>query len=126
LLLAAIAVLGGPPPEHGPNSYAGGWNARAFAFVVWEQFAGLGLALGLMAWFHRRWNATGRVAAWPSERSFAVYLLHAPVLVVLTPVVRPAAIHPFVGTALLTAVGLAASFMVADAAKRVPGLRTIL
>jgi len=126
LVLATIAIVGGPPPETGPNPYAGGWNVRAFVLAAWEQFAGLGLALGLMAWFHRRWNATGRVAAWLSDRSFAVYLFHAPVLVALTPVIRPAALHPFVGAALLTVAGLVASFLVADLAKRLPGLRRIL
>jgi len=124
--LVTIVVVGGPPPETGVNPYVGGWNARAFALAAWEQFTGLGLALGLMAWFHRRWNSSGRVAAWLSERSFAVYMFHAPVLVALTPVVRPAAIHPFVGAALLTVAGLITSFLVADVAKRLPGLRRIL
>jgi hypothetical protein len=48
------------------------------------------------------------------------------VLVALTPVMRPAAIHPFIGAALLTMTGLIASFLVADVAKRLPGLRRIL
>jgi len=126
LVLATIAIVGGPPPETGPNPYAGGWNVRAFLLAAWEQFAGLGIALELMTWFHRRWNTFGRVAAWLSDRSFAVYMFHAPVLVALTPVIRPAAVNPFVGAALLTLAGLIASFFVADLAKRVPGLRQIL
>jgi peptidoglycan/LPS O-acetylase OafA/YrhL len=126
LMLVALAVVGGPPPEDGPNLYVGGWNLRAFVMAAWEQLAGLGIALGLMAWFRRRWTLTGRLAAWMSDRSFAVYLLHAPVLVALTPVIRPAAVNPFLGAALLTATGLAASFLVADLAKRLPGLRRVL
>jgi len=126
LLLAAIALLGGPPPENSPNPYSGGFNSRALALCAWEQSAGLGIALGLMAWFHRRCNATARVATWLSDRAFAVYLLHAPVLVALTPVLRPAVANPFFGAALLTLTGLAASFVVADLARRVPGLRKVL
>jgi glucans biosynthesis protein C len=126
LMLATIAGLGGPPPEHGTNPYFGGWNVRAFAFVVWEQFAGLGLALGVIAWFHHRCNASGRLAAWLSERSFGVYLLHAPVLVALTPLLRPAVVNPFLGMLLLTATGLIGSFVAADLAKRLPGLGRIL
>jgi len=126
LLLAIIAVVGGPPPQVGPDPYSGGWNVRAFALVAWEQFTGLGLALGSMAWFHKRCNSAGRVATWLSERAFAVYLLHAPVLVALTLLIRPAAINPLVGAGLLTVTGLAASFAVADVVRRVPGLRKIL
>lgn len=126
VLLAAIAGLGGPPPAHEPNPYAGGWNTRALALATWEQFAGLGLALGALAWFRHRWNATGRLAAWLSERAFAVYVFHAPVLVGLTPLMRPLAGHPLVGAAMLTLVGVGASFAVADLARRIPGLRAIL
>jgi hypothetical protein len=126
LLLAAIAGLGGPPPAHGPNPYAGGWNTRALALATWEQFAGLGLALGALAWFRHRWNTAGRISTWLSERAFAVYVFHAPVLVGLTPLVRPLAWHPFIGAAVLTLVGVAASFAVADLARRIPGLRAIL
>ncbi len=126
LLMAVVLRLGGPPPENGPNLYAGGWNLRALAFATWEQFAGLGIALGLMACFYQRCHSAGRVATWLSERAFAVYLLHAPVLVVLTPLLRPAVLHPFAGVALLTLTGLIASFLVADLAKRMPGLRWML
>jgi len=126
LVLAIIAAVGGPPPENGPDPYPGGWNVRAFALAAWEQFAGLGIALGLIAWFHHRCNSAGRVATWLSERAFAVYLLHAPVLVAFTPWLRPTAVNPFVGTVLLTATGLLASFAIADLARRVPGLRKIL
>jgi peptidoglycan/LPS O-acetylase OafA/YrhL len=126
LLFALVAGLGGPPPEDGPNLYAGGWNLRAFGFAAWEQSAGLGIALGLLAWFHRRWNTTGRVATRLADRAFAVYLLHAPVLVALTPLIRPAVVNPFVGVVLLTASGLAGSFLAADVVRRVPGLRRIL
>ena len=126
LLLALVAWLGGPPPEDGPSRYDGGWNPQAFGLALWEQLAGLGLALGLLAVFHRRFNSSGRFATWLSERAFAVYVLHAPVLVALTLLLRPVAADPFTRTALLTATGLLVSFAVADVAKRVPGLREIL
>ncbi len=61
LLMTAMLGLGGPPPENGPNLYAGGWNFRALAFATWEQLTGLGIALGLMAWFHQQCHFSGRV-----------------------------------------------------------------
>ncbi len=126
ILLTVVAGLGGPPPEDGPNPYGGGWDLRAFGYATWEQLAGLGIGLGVLAWFRRRGNATGRAAAWLSERAFAVYVFHPPVLVALTPLIRPLVINPFVGVALLTVTGLVVSFAVADGARRLPGLRAIL
>lgn len=124
--MALVAWLGGPPPEHGPNLYAGGWNVRAFIYAAWEQLTGFGIALGLMAWFYRRFDFAGHMAMWLSDRAFAVYVLHAPVLVALTPLLRPLAINPFLGAALLTVTGLVTSFLAADIARRVPGLRSVL
>jgi fucose 4-O-acetylase-like acetyltransferase len=126
LWFVTIVVLGGPPPEEGPNLYAGGWNLRALAYATWEQCVGLGLALGALAWFHRHGNRAGRLATWLSDRAFAVYLLHPVVLVALTPLVRPVAVHPFVAVVVLTLIGLGGSFLAADLAKRLPGLRNIL
>jgi fucose 4-O-acetylase-like acetyltransferase len=124
--LAGLAWLGGPPPDSGGNPYAGGWNLRALGLATWEQLAGLGLALGLLAWFHARWNTSGPVARWLADRAFAVYVLHTPVLVALTPALRPWVVQPLVGALLLTVIGVLASFLVADATRRLPGLRRIL
>jgi len=48
------------------------------------------------------------------------------VLVALTFALRGIGTNPFTRAAVLTVLGLAASFLVADLAKRLPGLRKIL
>lgn len=126
LALALVIWLGGPLPEAGPNPYEGGWNPQAFGLATWEQLAGLGVALGVLGFFHSRGNASGATAAWLSSRAFAVYVLHAPVLVALTFALRPIAADPFTRAGILTVTGLIASFLVADISKRIPGLRAIL
>jgi hypothetical protein len=126
IVLALVAWLGGPPPEDGPSLYDGGWNWQALGLATWEQLTGLCLSLGLLAWFYRRVNQSGRFATWLSDRAFAVYVLHAPVLVALTPVIRPVVSNPFAGAAILTLTGLISGFLLADLAKRLPGLREIL
>lgn len=125
-LLALVVWCGGIPPDGGPNPYEGGWNPQAFGLAAWEQLAGLGISLGLLAFFHRRCDAASRLSTWLSERAFAVYVLHAPVLVVLTFGPRGLGTNPFLRAALLTVAGLAASFLVAGLAKRTPGLEKIL
>jgi len=125
-LLATVIVLGGPLPEHGPNLYAGGWHGQAFGLALWEQLAGLGLGLGMLALFRSRLNIDLTMTRWLSERAFAVYVLHPHVLVALTPLLRPLNTGLFANVLLLTALGLVASFAAADVARRIPGLRAIL
>ena len=126
VFLGGAPAEGGMPGEHGAILYFGGWNPQAFGAAVWEQFAGLGLALGMMAWFQRSFNREGSAARWLSNRSFAVYVLHPPILVGLTLLFRSVQISPFLHVALLTITGLIASFAVADIVKRIPGLKKIL
>ena len=126
LLLAFVAWLGGPPPERGPSPYDGGWTVQAFGLAVWEQLAGLALGLGLVSLFRRRFNMAERFARWLSERAFGVYVLHAPIMVALTPMLRPLGGNPFSRMVVLTVLTLIASFAAADLAKRTPGLKKIL
>lgn len=125
-LLAGVIWLGGPPPETGPNPYAGGWNLRAAGLAAWEQLAGLAISLGLIALFHRHLNRANTLTRWFAEHSFAVYVLHAPVLVALTLLLRPLQTALYLKVLLLTFTGLLASYAVAAGARRIPGLRKIL
>jgi glucan biosynthesis protein C len=124
VLLALLAALGAA----GPAAFFGGLRWPAFALAVWEQGAGVGLSLGLLALFARRLDRDRPWLRWLSERSFAAYVLHAPVLVALAMAFRPLERigSPLALIALLTFTGLVASFIAGDFARRVPVLRSIL
>ena len=125
LLLAVVMAAGGPiSPDHNP--YFGGWTLQSLGLATWEQLAGVGLALGVLSWFARRLDCTTPVLTWLGDRAFAVYVFHAPVLVALTMAFRSGGFNPFALAAILTVTTLAATYAIADLAKRTPGLRAIL
>jgi peptidoglycan/LPS O-acetylase OafA/YrhL len=123
LLLLAVALLKFPVAGDPQN---GGWHWQALALAFWEQLTGLGLSLGLLALFSRRFNRDGPILRWLADRSFAVYVLHAPVLIALMMAFRSLPQIPLALAVLLTLTGLAVSYALADLARRVPGLRAIL
>ena len=94
--------------------------------AFWEQLTGLGLSLGLLALFSRRFNRTGPVLQWLGDRSFGVYLLHAPVIIALMMVYRSLPQVPLALAGLLTVTGLALSYALADLMRRIPGLRALV
>ncbi|MEW1660154.1 acyltransferase family protein [Streptomyces sp. NPDC093707] len=59
----------------------GTWQSLAAA--AWESAFAVGVVLGLTVLFRERLNRQGRSAAFLSRHAFAVYVLHAPVLVAL-------------------------------------------
>lgn len=122
IVLLALLIVG---RRDGPVPYAGGWNPLAAGLAFWEQLTGLGLSLGLLAFFSRRLNFTTPVLRWLGDRSFGVYVWHAPVLVALAIAFRALPQNPYILASLLTVTGLAITFLIADLVRRIPGLRLV-
>lgn len=125
-LLLAVVVVGGRGVSRIEDVFFGGWHWQALGLALWEQLAGVGLSLGLLALFSTRMNRETAPLRWLADRSFAVYVLHAPILVALFMLYRALPQNPYVLAALLTITGLVVSYAVADLARRLPGLRAIL
>lgn len=121
LALLAVGARGGSL-----DVFVGGWHWQAFGLAMWEQLTGVGLGVGLLAWFSRAMDRETRPLRWLADRCFGVYLLHAPILVALMMAFRALPKNPFLMAPLLALTGLVASYIVADLARRVPLLRAIL
>lgn len=103
--------------------FSGGWNWSALGLAAWEQFAGIALSLGIMAFALRRMNFETAWSRWLSDRSFGVYVIHTPVLIAVTVAMRGIHANPFVLAGLLTVLGLIGSYVAADLLRRIPGVR---
>lgn len=131
-----IALIGGPiailallmigSKNATVETFFGGAHWQAFGLALWEQLTGLGLALGALALFARSFDTDSSLLRWLADRSFGVYVLHAPVLVALAMLFRALPYSLYGLVALLTLTGLAVSYLLADLARRIPGLRAIL
>ena len=124
--LALLALLAFGAKNATVETFFGGLHWQAGGLAVWEQLTGLGLALGALALFSRRCNTDSRPLRWLADRSFGVYVLHAPVIIALAMLYRALPYHLYGLVALLTVTGLVASYVLADLARRIPGLRSIL
>jgi len=124
--LAALLVAGGVLRGKGLGAFAGGWSLAALGLATWEQLAGFGLGLGALAFCSAELDQPTALSRWLSDRSFGVYVVHPVVLVTLAVAMRPFAGDPFLKVSMLTAGGLAGSLILADVARRIPGIRSIL
>ena len=124
--VALLALLATGARHAPPEVFFGGPHWQACGFAVWEQLTGLGLALGALAVSSRFFNTDTRALRLLADRSFGVYLLHAPVLVALAMAFRALPYHVYGLVALLTVTGLVISFALAEIVRRIPGLRAIV
>jgi peptidoglycan/LPS O-acetylase OafA/YrhL len=125
-ILLLTIILTGAMATSTLTVFFGGWHWQAFALAFWEQFAGVGLSLGLLALFSRRMNYEKPALRWLSDRAFAVYVLHAPILIALFLLYRALPQNTLLLVGLLTVTALLASYALADLVRRIPGLRAIL
>jgi peptidoglycan/LPS O-acetylase OafA/YrhL len=124
LMAVLVACLPIAPGER-PAAF-GGWHWQAAAYATWEQFTGIGLSLGIMALCLRKLNLKTAFLSWLSDRSFAVYVIHPPILVGLALLAQPYRIGTFPMILGLTVAGWVCSFGIGDIVRRLPGLKSIL
>ena len=112
VLLPIVFVLRGAL-EGNTEPYAGGVHWQSFAYAVWEQLVGVGMILALLVWFRRKFNHQGPLAKAVSDSSYAVYLIHAPVVVYLALALRGIKLYPLLKFALVSPVAVVLCFLLA-------------
>ena len=78
-----IGFLGGAF-EGNIEPFRGGFTWQAFAYAMWESFYCMGMCIGLITLFRRKFNRQGKVAKNLSQNAYTVYIIHAPVLIFIS------------------------------------------
>ncbi|HEX4216143.1 MAG TPA: acyltransferase family protein [Candidatus Dormibacteraeota bacterium] len=130
LIAAAMATIVLFLPALGTGlttgSFMGGMHWQAAAYALWDSIMAVGMFLGLLVIF-RRW-ANHASAIWNelSRNAFAVYVLHAPLIVGLAVLMSNLHIYPLLGLLLATVIALPLCFAAAGLVRRIPGVARVL
>jgi surface polysaccharide O-acyltransferase-like enzyme len=119
-----LFVLGGAL-EGNTDPFTGGLTWQSFVLSVWEEFICVGMIIVLLVWFREKFNRQGAVAKAMSDSTFAVYFIHAPVLVFLALALKDFDLYPLLKWALVSPVAIALCFVIAYILRRLPLLRSI-
>ncbi len=63
------------------DKFIGGLNWQALVFNLWESFYCMGMCIGLVVLFRKKYNSQGKVAKTLSQNAYTIYIVHAPVLI---------------------------------------------
>lgn len=88
----------------------GGLDPRALLIPIGEAVIAIGMSLWTLEWFRRRWNGTGPVRQGLGRASFAAYLVHPPVIVLLSVALQSVAVPAEVKFLVVSAVGVVGAF----------------
>ncbi|WP_022719748.1 acyltransferase [Rhodopseudomonas sp. B29] len=124
-VLPAVSLLAPAVPALRGTS-DGGWTWPALIYAAWEPAVACGLILALLVAFQRRFTQLTPVWRRLSERAYAIYIIHPPVLVALALAWRSVAAPAVVKFAVTGAATCLACYLLAGLLLRVPGARRVL
>jgi peptidoglycan/LPS O-acetylase OafA/YrhL len=124
VLPIAFLLMPYTPALQGNN--AGGWNLPAALYAFWEPLVAWGLILTLVPAFERGLASPGRIWTALSRRSYAIYIIHPPVLVAVALAWRDVAAPHLAKFVVTGTVGCLVCFWIAGLLLRVPPVRRVL
>ena len=123
-LFLVLAILGDAQAHF--DWFKGGAHWQAFAAAIWEASVCVGMGIGLIILFRRRYNQQGRVARALSASAYTAYLIHPLIIVGLAYAARTIPIHPLLKFGLAVLVAVPLCFGISEAIRRLPLARRIL
>jgi len=108
------------------SPFLGGLHWQSLAYAVWEQVVGIAMVVGLLVLFRERINRQTPFARALADSTYAVYVIHAPVVILLTLALRGVRLYPLLKFALALLVIVPACFALANVIRKLPAVRRIL
>ncbi len=126
LFLAVVAISAGAL-EGELTKMMGGWYWESLAFALWESIFCIGMNFGLITSFRKRFDRQGNVAKAMSSNAYAVYLVHAPVLVSISLLFIAVQVSPLIKFVIVVFITILACFAISHfVLRRIPGAKRVL
>ncbi|HBX23109.1 MAG TPA: acyltransferase [Desulfotomaculum sp.] len=121
-----IVIVGGALNSE-TSFFAGGLHWQSMAICIWESTMGTGIILGLLTLFRGNYNRQNNLLEHMSSNAYTVYIIHAPVIVLLSYLLKDIPIYPLLKLVLVATVGVPLCFIISHCmVRRIPGAGRIL
>lgn len=110
-----------------PISYfSGGFHWQALIYALWEQWIGISILTALLIIGKKSWNTTSKLSRQSARSSFAVYIFHPLVIVVVTLVFRNWQVDAAVKLLVVAPLTVLFSFLLGSLVILIPGVKKII
>lgn len=104
----------------GQDLWAHGFSLASLVVSAWDALLCIGISVSLLVLFREKFNSRGKVLKAMAEDSFAVYLIHPFILMVIQGILLSIDIHPLVKVVLVGIIGLPLCFSLAHLIRKMP------
>jgi peptidoglycan/LPS O-acetylase OafA/YrhL len=102
----------------------GTWQSAVY--TLWDSIFAVGMVLAAITFFRRFFNADSRFGRFLAQQSYAVYLIHIPIIVYLALLLRGIDIEHLIKFGLAALIVVPTCFAVAYIIRKIPGVSRIL
>jgi hypothetical protein len=124
-MFIVLAIAGGAL-EGNVAAFLGGWHWQALSYAVWEQFMCVAMVVTLLTLFRDRFDQQGSLTRTLSGDAYAVFIVHAPVIVLIALALSGVRIEMGLKFILVAPAAVALSFAVGHLVRKLPFARNIL
>ncbi|MEZ4621520.1 MAG: acyltransferase family protein [Caldilineaceae bacterium] len=121
IVLFPVAFFGGLQGE-----FLGNREWQSAIYALWDSIFAVGMSLAVIPFFRRFFNGQGHFGSFLARHSYAVYILHSPIIVLVAWTVHGIELEPLAKFGLVSAIGVSLSFLVAYGVRKVPLASRIL
>jgi glucan biosynthesis protein C len=128
ILLFPLALSGSPFSFElaEPASWVGGGSWQSAVYALWDSIFAVGMVLAAITFFRRFFNRNSRFGRFLAQQSYAVYLIHVPVIVFTAIALKEldlAALPKFVTVSLIV---VPLCFVIAWLIRKIPGVSRVI
>jgi hypothetical protein len=102
----------------------GTWQSAVYA--LWDSIFAVGMVLAVIPLFRRFFNGQGKFGRFLSQQSYAVYIIHIPIIVYLAVALRGIKLGAFLKFGVMAVIVVSTCFVVAYVIRKIPGVSRIL
>ena len=107
-------------------NFGGGLSFPAILYAFWEPFVAWGIIAAYLVWFRSYGNRPSQVWEYLGARAYAVYIVHAPVLVAIGVLLRGWQAPAMAKFAVVGALACLGSVALSSLVLRIPGARRVV
>jgi glucan biosynthesis protein C len=108
------------------NNAMGNGHWRSAVYALWDAIMAVGMCLGLIHLFRRFFNGQGRFGRLLSQQSYAVYVIHIPLVVVVAYLLQGITIAPLAKFGLASLITVPVCFAAAYIVRKIPFVSKVL
>jgi peptidoglycan/LPS O-acetylase OafA/YrhL len=110
-----------------PASWVGNGTWQSAVYALWDSLFAVGMTMAAITFFRRFFNEKSRFGTFLSQQSYAVYIIHVPIIVFLAIALGQLIdLAPLPKFAVMSAIIVPTCFVTATILRRIPGVSKVL